>query len=1322
MPIFKSFFREQNNVPRRREGSPSQASGTTGPSWTTWFCGAALAVSTLFLGLSSRESQAKLEPYYIVSGVSYGQVNPRILFVLDTSGSMAWKANTSEQICSLKTCETGTDTQKSRIAIARNAIRTVVDATKDRADFALMTFGQERPPTAKGHIPSKCGSGASATRFSLSNYYYDPVYGNWDYSNLHGFNGVWRLCGDNKPYPYLRWDNLGRGSVITADDQTGAIPSSPLISKTSANFKHSDNAKRLVQWFPDFLGVRVNLNATTDPDKAYLYGTYGDYGSTNAERDAGVWGRDFYYWPYVDGFPGYSFFADWDTGNPLGFAWSSSSSGGSLYAPFYLGVSPDETNPNAIGPLSREASLQKVLDLTAPMTQGGVDTEGGTPWSSTIGPITGAPPKNNAVFSHSTVASYLSFMKNWSEDEVCVPLVAILITDGNPSPSTEGGSKLHGRLAALRTDLGVKVYVIGFVVTSGPLNDMACAGAGSNNTTTPCNGTPTEAWDTCANPAKPKTECAYVAADAGELGSIVTDIVHNALTMEIASGPGFSVNEFGVGARGEYGAGDKVQTEVAATTDWPEWKGNVIRSLCTDVDPVDGDGLAAYCIDNELASDGDERFGPCPAGREWNAGSCLALTDWSDRRIYTNDSDNKTFRITDDSGKATAAFRDQLNAADLAIPGAPFDSSTADLIAAFILGKGWKDEWKLPGLAQSAPIVVRRIPNKSTKWTPSVGIRDPHCSGRELSANVTIPTSLEDFASAAWSEKNRLTSPSSHYEYQEAVMIGDDLGMLHAFQLDSGNELWGFIPRFALKSAVKAYAYGGANYGQPEEMDDHVYGMGGTLNNTWVFDDTDEDDKKWRHVAIIGQAAGGNHLVALDVSHMSPSSPKGPIEILWTTDDPDLRDEYSEGLGETWARPAITYHVPNDTLDKEPKAYLVFGSGYPSTPATSARQGRTIYMADVITGNVVSSAELPAAVSAYDSNFGTVVDPVITTHCVSRYWAEAQETYFVDQSGRLFRWDLGRETDHAADSGGKWGDTAKALFTFKACKSTADTGCTIAAGNNGDPFFFSPAIVTADRIDSTAATPGTFDESKRNRALIAMASGALNDSVTDAGLEGADLHSSLYLLVDDHRAALDAGLSIPGIGDRADIGVSNTYYRMAITDFERTRVYRPFEDAPEYTDTRKFSRRTRPIRSPRIAVSGAVDGSGNIIEGVEVYDIEYTVFEPPSNECSSKWYDKTEEKWYFDEGSTYVIQMRLTVKDDDSFSFGSSRGGLEFTGVEQVREGACEDGVCSPMPGTASSKPCDPNTSAPSSGGEVSVSLGYRELSGFSPVELNVDD
>ncbi len=78
--------------------------------------------------------------------------------------------------------------------------------------------------------------------------------------------------------------------------------------------------------------------------------------------------------------------------------------------------------------------------------------------------------------------------------------------------------------------------------------------------------------------------------------------------------------------------------------------------------------------------------------------------------------------------------------------------------------------------------------------------------------------------------------------------------------------------------------------------------------------------------------------------------------------------------------------------------------------------------------------------------FGLVSDPSVATHCASRFWAEAQETYVADPAAGVFRWDLGRETNHEADSGGTQGATASRALQLQACVGSGST-CVVASNN-----------------------------------------------------------------------------------------------------------------------------------------------------------------------------------------------------------------------------------------------------------------------------------
>jgi hypothetical protein len=1051
-------------------------------------------VVALFAG--ERPSEARLHPYYIIRTASYGQVSPRVLFVLDTSGSMGFRANDTGVVCRWDECENPAmaDTEfESRISAARRAVNNVVAATNDRAEYALMTFQQRLPRLGTDPVPAKCDPGTDEERRFAWQTDYELGFGAGALGPIErdGYVGAMRLCqGDEiRPYPYLRWDELGTGSVISSNGETGDPPASPLVSTAEVDRTSAENEQRRVQWFPEFMGIRVHLDDSNDLDHSITYATIGDWGSDDTTKDTEVRGHDFYYWPYVDGFPGY---ANWHV-SPDSTGLSSPGIAGAdlaltqaqLYAPFYFDLSASAVPSSDWGPASEAEALADLQVYTSPINAGGVDVAGGTPWSDAIGDVVASAPLSNAQFSHTSVASYLSFIRDNVDEDVCAPTVAVLVSDGQPSAG-QGGDALYARLAALRNDLGVKVYVVGYFLSGGELNDMACAAAGACDggiCSTPCDDTPADDWDTCEDVDDPDTSCAFVVESTAELEVALTHILDRTSQIDIDSGPSWTINEFGVGADGDAGEGQRLQSTVRGYTEYPGWEGHVVRAVCDDLDG--GGVLLPHCTSPSPEFDADEAeetFGPCPQSRNWDAGECLQLTAWTDRRLYTNTAANAIVAIAEPDGTASAAFVTELES--LGLLTSADHQAEADAIAAFVLGRDAPAGWKLPGLANSAPVVVRRIPPYKSENLPEVNIRDPHCAGRLYGDLVAgnLPLSLRTFAQE--SETSIIDAPTPHHEYLEAVMVGDDMGVLHAFQLDSGNEIWGFLPRAALRNLVAEAANGPVDMGQPEDLDDHIHGIAATLTQGFAY--TDDASPRWVHLGVFGMGEGGSEFYALDLSHMSPMSPDGPFEILWSSEDPAISAQYDDFNGETWARPALSYRIDNESLAFEPDAFLVLGSGYPVDDPAPTGQGRTLVFANATTGVIVESAQLPDIIDpVYESSFGAVVDPAVGSHCLSRFWAEMQETYVADPAGRLFRWDLGRDTSHAADSGAIWGSNAQAVFRFPACEGTGDE-CTVDTTNPGDPFLFAPAVSASNRLDDfTAVAAGsTIDE--LDRFLVAL--------------------------------------------------------------------------------------------------------------------------------------------------------------------------------------------------------------------------------------------
>lgn len=1338
---------------------PLTALGRTAATWA----GLGLMVLMLWLGQAG-SSEARLDAYYVVRGAAFGTVSPRVLFVLDTSGSMSRRANADADRCRWSRCESPDfydTTEESRLSAARRAIRTVVDGAGESAQFSLMTFvqnvaeSQSPPPMCETY-----GDPQVPTRFVWTNIFNDwSGFGTWIERTEGGpndYRGGLRLCqGDaRRPYAYIRWDELGTGSTIGINNFPDPIPDSPLISLAESDYSDISTLQRRVQFFPTFMGVRAQLNAESDPDQDILNGSVGDY-----DRLTEVWNNDFYYWPYVDGFSGYAtqnvYDFDVDEGLVSGYDGSVRAgvagdndwfAGVELHAPFFVDLSDTAVPSDNWGPADEAEALILTQARTAPLIEGGVDATGSTPWRSAVGTVPGTPLEDNRAGSHPSIASYLSFLNTVAESSACAPTNVVLLTDGDPSGG-EGGSDLYANLAGLRNELGAAVYVVGFFADGGELNNMACAAAGAcdgASCSSPCDDTSAQDFDTCRDPDNPTTSCAFVASSTAQLEAIFAGIIDDALDVSVDSGQGSVVNEFG--ATGLADGVSAVQTVFSASTDYPGWTGHVERRYCEIYD--ESDVLVPTCqppspeFEPELAAAFDTFGDGCSIGRDWDAGECLRDTNWNDRRIYSHDANNNVYRITNPDGSASGDFIDELEA--LTLVSGPDAADDADEIAAFLLGRDAPGGWKLPGVSNSSPITVRRVPELDQTRLPEVAITDPHCAGRtfgELDAG-SLPNSLEQFAVDSWDEDE-----APNYAYQEAVVVGDDYGIIHAFQLDSGNELFGLIPRFALTNAVAQSNNGPLNMGQPaDDLENHIYGVSSTLNHGWAFD---SDASQWRHLGIIGMGAGGTDYIALDLSHMNPSV-EPPIDVLWTTDDADLQaaHDYDALLGETWARPALTYHVANEELSSEPETFLVAGSGYPEDDDVGG-EGRVLFVANAMTGELLERATLPAEGNVYESVFGSVVDPSVGSHCMSRYWAEGQEAYIADPAGRLFRWDLGRDSTpltfkHDADSGdGAWGAVAEELALFPACTGTGDS-CSVNAGNPGDPFLFGPSVSAFNRIDDISG--GALDPVEENdQFLIALVSGSANEDTLDGGDETNDFHSSLYLLVDDHGpTGTEEGVSIPngaptsGPTFAAGDNVSGNpgYMRIAVSDVTRTRRVTPFPGASEYTETRSFSKAARPVRSPRIYVTGVVDDGGGepvIVEDVEVYYVTYYIYEPSSGECDPRFYEAATRTWHPDRGTTYELTFRLTADANSGFEFNSGvnggdaladfgagfETGLQLVSVEQSTGGECESGNCGASVTPQPFVPCDNNPPAgedePTS--TYVIPMGSKTLDAFSPVE-----
>jgi len=211
-------------------------------------------------------------------------------------------------------------------------------------------------------------------------------------------------------------------------------------------------------------------------------------------------------------------------------------------------------------------------------------------------------------------------------------------------------------------------------------------------------------------------------------------------------------------------------------------------------------------------------------------------------------------------------------------------------------------------------------------------------------------------------------------------------GYLHAFDTDTGNELFAFIPQELLPKLPRAMesVSGSKQYG----LDGDVVAWINDANNDGIISGVGE------HVYLyVTMRRGGRDIYALDVTDRS--SP----ELLWVIKGGT--GKYKE-LGETWS----TVKVEKIKQGSSDRTVLVFGGGYDDTQdnasvRTKDAVGRTVYIADAKTGKRLWSAKKHSSTSDMDYS----IPAKVTTLDISGD-GYMDRLYVADMGGQIFRYDI----------------------------------------------------------------------------------------------------------------------------------------------------------------------------------------------------------------------------------------------------------------------------------------------------------------------------
>ena len=190
---------------------------------------------------------------------------------------------------------------------------------------------------------------------------------------------------------------------------------------------------------------------------------------------------------------------------------------------------------------------------------------------------------------------------------------------------------------------------------------------------------------------------------------------------------------------------------------------------------------------------------------------------------------------------------------------------------------------------------------------------------------------------------------------QGVLYIPANDGMLHAFNADTGAEMWAYVPRMVMPDL---YKLAGNNYDIK-----HRYYVDGSPTAMDVFF---ASTSTWKTILVGGLNAGGRGYYALDVTN--PNTPKGLWEVCADPTGTLQCTDKDDNIGFTYGQPIITKDA------KDGKWVVIVTSGYNNAgPSASDGDGKGyIYIIDVETGLIKDKKDTGVGDTTTPSGFARI--------------------------------------------------------------------------------------------------------------------------------------------------------------------------------------------------------------------------------------------------------------------------------------------------------------------------------------------------------------
>ena len=284
-----------------------------------------------------------------------------------------------------------------------------------------------------------------------------------------------------------------------------------------------------------------------------------------------------------------------------------------------------------------------------------------------------------------------------------------------------------------------------------------------------------------------------------------------------------------------------------------------------------------------------------------------------------------------------------------------------------------------------------------------------HLLGDIIHSNISFLGQLQNFghASLKGSEGGRYREfLNNKFTRKEVVFVGANDGILHAFDADNGDELFGYIPNEVFSKVAKIshpnYGCDGVHCLEHEYLVDGKTSIGDAYYND-----------SWHSILIGTLGLGGRGIYALDVSEPTKFKKE---DVLWEvspTEAPINIEIYANHMG-------LISQEANIVRLKNGKWVAIIGNGYQSQSAQAV-----LFIIDIETGSLIR---------AINTNAGSASQPNGLSAPVS---IDSDGDHFVDTIyagdllGNLWRFDV----SSADESNWKLSFNNKPLF--RACEDSA---------------------------------------------------------------------------------------------------------------------------------------------------------------------------------------------------------------------------------------------------------------------------------------------